>query len=53
VYSPVAGEVTEINEDLEDDPSVVNSEPFGAGWFIKLKVREEWGARGVGGERGG
>jgi len=38
VYSPVSGEVTEGNQTLADDPSLVNSDPEGQGWFFKLKL---------------
>ena len=38
VYSPLAGEVTEVNQAIADDPSLVNSDPTGAGWFFKLKL---------------
>jgi glycine cleavage system H protein len=38
VYSPVSGEVTEGNRAVVDDPSLVNSDPEGAGWFFKLKL---------------
>jgi glycine cleavage system H protein len=40
IYCPVAGEVLEINDALEDDPGLVNSEPYGAGWLFKLNVSE-------------
>lgn len=36
LYMPVSGEVVAINETLEDTPEVVNSDPFGAGWMIKV-----------------
>ncbi len=36
--SPVTGEVTQVNSGLEDNLSVINSEPFGGGWMIKVKV---------------
>jgi len=36
LYMPVSGEVVAINETLEDTPEVVNSDPFGAGWMIKI-----------------
>src|SRR5947209_640390 len=36
LYSPVAGTVVEINEELSDTPELVNRDPFGAGWLIKL-----------------
>jgi glycine cleavage system H protein len=41
LYSPVTGEVTEINQDVVDDPSLVNSAPFEGGWLFKVRVAEE------------
>ena len=38
VYMPIAGEVTEVNEDLRNDPSLANSDPMGNGWFFKVHV---------------
>ena len=38
VYAPVSGEVVEVNQVLEDDPALVNGEPTGAGWFLKLRL---------------
>lgn len=38
VYAPVSGSITEGNEALADDPSLVNSDPEGAGWFFKLRL---------------
>jgi glycine cleavage system H protein len=38
IYSPVSGEVTEVNKAVVDNPALVNSEPFGGGWFYKLKL---------------
>lgn len=38
VYSPLAGEVLEINQALVDAPETVNSDPYGAAWFFKLKL---------------
>lgn len=40
LFSPVSGEVIEINEDLEDDPELVNSDPYGDGWMVKLKLSD-------------
>lgn len=40
MHVPVGGTVTEVNEALEDEPEVVNSDPYGAGWFIKIKVED-------------
>jgi glycine cleavage system H protein len=39
LYSPVAGTVVEINGALEGDPALVNRDPYGAGWMIKLKLK--------------
>lgn len=41
LYSPVTGEVTEINEDVVNDPSLVNTAPFEGGWLFKVRVAEE------------
>ncbi|QOV35408.1 glycine cleavage system protein GcvH [Streptomyces ferrugineus] len=41
LYSPVTGEVTEINEDVVNDPALVNSAPFEGGWLFKVRVAEE------------
>ncbi len=38
VYAPVGGEVTEGNQALSDDPSLINSDPEGEGWFFKIKL---------------
>ena len=35
---PIAGEVLEVNPDLEEQPELVNSDPYGAGWIIKVKA---------------
>ncbi|CAE7155257.1 gcvH [Symbiodinium necroappetens] len=43
IYTPVGGEVVEINEALNDDPSLVNEDPLGAGWLVKLKVADASG----------
>ena len=40
VFSPLAGEVVEINEAIVNDPSIVNSDPENAGWFFKLKIAD-------------
>jgi glycine cleavage system H protein len=39
LYAPVAGTVTEVNTALEADPALVNRDPYGAGWMIKLRVK--------------
>lgn len=37
VYAPISGEVVAINESLEDDPEIINSDPYGDGWFFRMK----------------
>lgn len=41
LYTPVGGEVVEINSALEDSPEKVNEDPYGEGWIIKVRVSEE------------
>jgi len=38
LFSPLAGEVTEINPRLDQEPALVNSDPYGAGWMIRMRV---------------
>lgn len=40
LYSPVRGKVAEVNARLADDPALVNSDPYGTGWMIKLEVAD-------------
>lgn len=40
IYAPVTGEVTEINADLEDEPTKVNQDAQGSGWFMKIKMSD-------------
>jgi glycine cleavage system H protein len=40
LFLPVSGEIIEFNETLEDEPEAVNSDPYGAGWMIKIKVSD-------------
>ena len=41
VFMPMAGEITEVNEDLRNDPSMANKEPMGAGWFFKVRIQDQ------------
>ena len=41
LYSPVDGEVAEVNTELEDDPSLVNAEPYAAGWLFRVRVTQD------------
>src|ERR1700742_4692088 len=43
LYSPVDGQVTEINGDLDDDPGLVNSDPYGAGWMFRVQLSGDAG----------
>ncbi|MBN7815447.1 glycine cleavage system protein GcvH [Algoriphagus pacificus] len=38
LFMPVSGEVTELNDKLADEPELVNSDPYGEGWMVKVKV---------------
>lgn len=40
LYLPLSGEIIEFNESLEDEPEKVNSDPYGEGWMIKLKISD-------------
>ena len=40
LYCPLEGEIVAVNDELDDDPSIVNSDPYGAGWMIKLKLAD-------------
>lgn len=41
LFAPVSGEITEINEKLEDEPELVNEDPYGDGWMITLKISDK------------
>ena len=41
VYTPLSGEVIEVNDALEENPELVNTSPYEEGWFFKLKVSDE------------
>ena len=40
LYMPVSGEIVEMNESLEDSPELVNSDPYGEGWMVKIKMTD-------------
>ncbi len=40
LYCPMPGEIVAINDELDDDPSLINSDPYGAGWMVKLKLAD-------------
>ena len=41
VYAPVSGEVVDVNGDIEGQPGLVNEDPSGKGWFLKLKIKDK------------
>lgn len=41
VFSPVSGEVIEVNEKLKDDPALINRDPYGDGWICKIKMENQ------------
>ncbi len=43
VYSPIAGEVVEVNSELKDHLEILGSDPYGAGWLAKIKITDEAG----------
>lgn len=47
VYAPVSGEVVEINAMLEDTPQIINSDPYGEGWMIKIKMANDGGVENL------
>lgn len=40
LFMPVAGEITEVNPRLEENPEIVNSDPYGEGWMVKVRVSD-------------
>jgi glycine cleavage system H protein len=38
VYAPVSGEITEVNDDLPDNPELLNEDPYGDGWMVKIAL---------------
>ena len=41
LFLPVSGEITEMNEGLEDNPELINDDPYGEGWIIKMKISNQ------------
>ena len=40
LFAPVSGEIIEVNSSLEDSPNFINSDPYGSGWIIKIKIND-------------
>lgn len=47
IYSPVSGKVAEINQSVVDNPALVNSDPYGNGWFFKIQMASGSDAEGL------
>ncbi|WP_421774562.1 glycine cleavage system protein GcvH [Gracilimonas sp.] len=41
LYAPLDGEIVELNEKLEDEPELVNDDPYGDGWMVKIKIADD------------
>ena len=41
VYAPLSGKIVAVNEDLEDSPELVNSDPYGDGWFFRVELTDD------------
>lgn len=52
LFLPLSGEVIEFNENLETNPELVNSDPYGEGWMIKIKISEPSEIEGLLSEQG-
>jgi len=40
LYSPLSGEVIEVNEELENEPGIINNDPYGHGWIFKIRIKD-------------
>jgi glycine cleavage system H protein len=47
IYAPISGEVVEVNLDVEADPALVNTDPYGRGWIFKLRVKNAADVEGL------
>ena len=47
LFMPVAGEITEVNPGLEENPEIVNSDPYGEGWMVKVRISDASQAEGL------
>jgi glycine cleavage system H protein len=41
IYSPITGEIFEINEELENEPELINKEPYEKGWLFKIRIKDK------------
>jgi glycine cleavage system H protein len=47
IVTPIAGEVLEVNTDLESEPEIINADPYGKGWLVKIKISDAAGLAGL------
>jgi glycine cleavage system H protein len=47
IYSAAEGEISEVNTAVVDDPSLINSDPYGKGWLVKIKVNGDGGVKSL------
>ena len=47
IYAPLAGEITAVNDSLEDAPELMNTDPYGDGWIIKMRLADASGISGL------
>jgi glycine cleavage system H protein len=47
LYSPVDGTVAEVNSEIDDNPGLVNTDPYGAGWLFRVTIDETWTLAGL------
>lgn len=47
LYMPVSGEILEFNDGLEEDPAIVNSDPYGDGWMVRVKLNDPSSREGL------
>ena len=41
IYSPISGKITELNMQLEDNPELINEDPYNKGWILKIKINDK------------
>lgn len=47
IYSAVAGEIVDVNQAAVDDPSLLNTDPYGKGWLVRIKIASDTGLKGL------
>jgi|TARA_Y100000031_G_scaffold81037_1_gene89386 glycine cleavage system H protein len=47
IFSPVQGKISEINHDIENSPEIINSDPYGDGWLVKIEITEHMVSDGL------